>query len=147
MWIKEDARGALDFYTKLFANSKIGKITPIESAPGPKGQFVAEFQLMGQSFMLIQGGENSMLAAPGPLSLTAICDTQEEIDTLWNAFSDGGEPVACGWIKDRYGIMWQVVPAKMGELMSGDPDKVRRVTEVMMKMMKLDIAALEAAAQ
>lgn len=147
MWIKEDGKGALDFYTKLFKDSKIVSITPIEGAPGPAGQFVASFELMGQSFMLIQGGENPILNSAGPLSLTVPCDTQEEIDALWSAFEDGGKPIACGWITDRYGITWQVVPAKMSELMGGDEAKRMRVTQAMLKMMKFDIAALEAAAQ
>jgi predicted 3-demethylubiquinone-9 3-methyltransferase (glyoxalase superfamily) len=147
IWIKENAREALDFYTGLFDDSKVVQITPIDGAPGPAGQFVATFELLGQPYMLIQGGENEMLKAAGPISLTVPCDTQEEIDTLWDAFSQGGKPIACGWISDRFGVTWQVVPAKMGELMSGDPEKVKRVTEAMLKMVKLDIPALEAAAR
>jgi predicted 3-demethylubiquinone-9 3-methyltransferase (glyoxalase superfamily) len=147
IWIKENAREALDFYTGLFPDSKVVQITPITGAPGPKGQFVANFELMGQSFMLIQGGENEILKAAGPVSLVVPCDTQAEIDTLWDAFAKGGKPVACGWITDRFGVTWQVVPAKMGELMSGEPEKVKRVTEAMLKMVKLDIPALEAAAR
>ncbi len=131
IWIKENAKEALDFYTGLFADSKIVQVTPIEGAPGPAGQFVATF----------------LLKTAGPISLVVPCDTQREIDMLWDAFSQGGKPIACGWISDRFGVTWQVVPAKMGELMSGEPDKVRRVTEAMMKMMKFDIAALEAAAR
>jgi len=147
IWIKDNAREALEFYTTLFKDSKVASITQIEGAPGPAGQFVANFTLMGQPFMLIQGGDNEILRAPGPLSLTVPCDSQEEIDTLWNAFADGGKPIACGWIIDRFGVTWQVVPAKMGELMSGDPAKVKRVTAAMLKMTKFDIAALEAAAR
>jgi predicted 3-demethylubiquinone-9 3-methyltransferase (glyoxalase superfamily) len=147
IWIKENAREALDFYTGLFADSKVVQITPIDGAPGPAGQFVATFELMGQPYMLIQGGDNEMLKAAGPISLTVPCDTQDEIDMLWDAFSQGGKPIACGWISDRFGVTWQVVPAKMGELMSGDPEKVKRVTEAMLKMVKLDIPALEAAAR
>jgi len=146
IWIKENAREALEFYTKLFKNSKVMQVTPIKGAPGPAGQFVANFTLMGQPFMLIQGGDNPILKTSGPLSLTVPCDTQEEIDTLWAAFEAGGKPIACGWIVDRFGVTWQVVPAKMGELMSGDPEKVKRVTGAMLKMMRFDIAALEAAA-
>ncbi|HUO55944.1 MAG TPA: VOC family protein [Candidatus Paceibacterota bacterium] len=147
IWIKDNAREALDFYTKLFADSAVVSITPIEGAPGPAGQFVAQFTLQGAPFMLIQGGDNEILRTPGPLSLTVPCDTQEEIDALWSAFEEGGKPIACGWITDRFGVTWQVMPAKMGELMSGDPEKVKRVTAAMLKMMKFDIAALEAAAQ
>jgi predicted 3-demethylubiquinone-9 3-methyltransferase (glyoxalase superfamily) len=145
MWIKENGKEALDFYTGLFPDSKVLSETPIEGAPGAPGQFVATFTLMGQTFMMIQGGENSMLAAPGPLSLTVPCDTQEEIDTLWAAFSEGGKPNVCGWIMDKYGITWQVVPAKMGELMSGTPEQRGRVIAAFMKMTKFNIAEVEAA--
>lgn len=147
LWIKEDGKGALEFYTTLFENSKVVSVTPLEGAPGAPGQFVAEFTLMGEPYLLLQGGENQMLAAAGPLSLSVPCDTQEEIDRLWEAFKEGGKEIACGWITDRYGITWQVDYAKMGALMSGDAEKRARVTQAMLKMMKLDIAALEAAAQ
>ena len=147
IWIKENAKEALDFYTGLFENSKVMQITPIEGAPGPAGQFVATFELMGEPYMMLQGGDNEILKAAGPMSLVVPCDSQEEIDKLWDAFSQGGKPIACGWISDRFGVTWQVVPTKMGELMSGDPEKVKRVTEAMMKMIKLDIPALEAAAR
>ena len=144
-WIKENAREALDFYTNLFKDSKIGQITPIEGAPGPESQFVASFTLMGQPFMLIEGGENQMLNAAGPISLTVQCDTQEEIDKLWSAFEKGGRPIACGWITDRFGITWQVVPSKMEKFMSGDREKAQRATQAMLKMVKLDIATLQKA--
>ncbi len=147
IWLKENGKEALDFYTGLFPNSKVVEITPITGAPGPAGQFVANFELMGEPFALIQGGDNEMIKAAGPLSFVASCDTQEEIDTLWDAFSQGGKPVMCGWITDRFGVVWQVVPAKMNELMSGEPEKVKRVTEAMLKMVKLDIPTLEAAAR
>lgn len=145
-WIKENAKEALEFYTTLFPDSRVISETPVEAAPGPAGQFIASFELSGEPFMLLQGGENPMLAASGPLSLTVPCDTQEEIDRLWAAFSAGGKPSVCGWVTDRFGITWQVVPAKMGELMAGDPERRRRVTEAFMQMTKFDIAALEAAA-
>lgn len=144
-WIKDNAREALDFYTKLFKDSNIGQITPIEGAPGPAGQFVASFTLMGQPFMLIQGGDNDMLNAAGPISLTVQCDTQQEIDKLWSAFEKGGKPIACGWITDRFGITWQVVPSQMEKLMSGDREKVHRVMQAMLKMVKLDIGILQKA--
>ena len=147
MWIKENGKEALEFYTKLLPNSRVVSITPIEGAPGPSGQFVANFELLGQPFMMLQGGDNPMLAAPGPISLTLTCDTQDEIDTVWDAFSNGGKPNVCGWIMDKYGITWQVVPAKMGEYMGGDPEKRMRVMKAFMKMTKFNIAELEAAAK
>lgn len=146
LWIKENGKEALEFYTNLFEGSKVLSVTPIEGAPGPAGQFVASFELMGTEFMLIQGGDNPMLAAPGHISLVVPCDTQEEIDKLWDAFMQGGAPMQCGWITDRYGITWQVVPTKMGEWMAGDPEKRARVLAAFMQMTKFDIAKLEAAA-
>lgn len=146
IWFKENGQEAMEFYTKLFPDSRVRKITVIPEAPGAPGQFVGEFELMGQSFMCLQGGENPMLAAAGPVSLVALCETQEEIDKLWDAFSDGGTPIACGWITDRYGVTWQVVPTILGEYMS-DPDKEKahRTAMAMMQMMKFDIAALQKA--
>jgi predicted 3-demethylubiquinone-9 3-methyltransferase (glyoxalase superfamily) len=146
LWFKEKGEEALGFYTKLFPNSKMGRITPLPEAPGPAGQFVADFELMGEPFMAIQGGPNPMLDSAGPISLVVPCDTQEEIDRLWEAFKDGGKEIACGWISDKYGITWQVVPSTIGELMSDpDPEKRKRVAQVVMNSMKFSIAELEAA--
>lgn len=145
IWIKENGKEALDFYTGLFEDSKVATVVPLLETPGPEGQFVAMFELMGQPFMMLQGGENEMLKAAGPVSLLVPCDTQEEIDRLWDAFSDGGKPIACGWITDKFGVTWQVAPAKMDEYMTGDPESVKRFMQAMMSMTKFDIAALEAA--
>lgn len=147
LWIKEGGKEALEFYTALFANSKVVHVQPIPGAPGAPGQFVANFELMGEPYMMIQGGENPMLAATGPISLVVECDTQAEIDKLWDAFKDGGKEIQCGWITDKYGITWQVVPAQMGELMSGDPAKAQRVMMAMLNMIKIDLSTLEAAAK
>jgi len=146
IWFKENGQEAMELYTKLFPDSKLGRVTLLPDAPGPKGQFVGEFELMGEKFMALQGGPNDMLKGLGPLSLVVQCDTQEEIDKLWDAFKEGGKEIACGWITDRFGVTWQVVPTIMGELM-GDPDPVKasRTNAAMMKMMKLDIATLQKA--
>jgi len=146
LWFKENGQEAMELYTKLFPDSKIGNITMLPDAPGPKGQFVGEFELMAEKYMCIQGGENPMLAAVGPVSLVALCDTQEEIDKLWDAFKEGGKEIACGWITDRFGITWQVTPTVLGEYMS-DPDqeKAHRTAIAMMNMVKFDIAALKRA--
>jgi predicted 3-demethylubiquinone-9 3-methyltransferase (glyoxalase superfamily) len=146
IWFKENGKEAMELYTTLFANSSVGRVTMLPDAPGPAGQFVGEFELMGEKFMCIQGGENPMLAAPGPISLVVECDTQEEIDKLWDAFKDGGKEIQCGWITDPFGITWQIVPSILGQLMS-DPDKEKahRTTMAMMGMVKLDIAALQRA--
>ncbi len=148
IWFNENAEEAMTFYTGLFADSKIVHITRLgDNVPGPEGKkLVGEFTLMGETFLCINGGPNDMLKAAGPISLTVSCDTQEEIDKLWEAFKDGGTEIACGWIRDRFGVTWQVVPSIMGELM-GDPDPIKaaRTAEAMMKMMKFDIAALQRA--
>jgi predicted 3-demethylubiquinone-9 3-methyltransferase (glyoxalase superfamily) len=146
IWFKENGQEAMEFYTKLFADSRIVNVTQIPEAPGPAGQFVGTFELMGEKFMCLQGGDNPMLAAQGPISFVVECDTQEEIDTLWDAFKDGGKEIACGWISDKYGVTWQVVPTKLGEWMS-DPDreKAHRTAIAMMDMVKFDIEALRRA--
>jgi predicted 3-demethylubiquinone-9 3-methyltransferase (glyoxalase superfamily) len=146
IWFKDNAEEALEFYTSLFADSRIVNITKLgDNVPGPQGkQIVATFELMGEQFLAINGGPNDILKSAGAISLVVPCDTQEEIDKLWNAFSDGGTPIACGWITDKFGVTWQVTPSMMNELM-GDPDpvKAKRVADAMMKMMKLDIQALK----
>lgn len=143
IWFKENGREAMEFYTKLFADSRVGRVTMLQGAPGPEGQFVGEFELMGEKFMCLEGGPNEMLNAAGPISLMVPCDTQEEIDRLWDAFSEGGKPIACGWITDRFGVTWQVAPGIMGEYLSdSDPEKVRRTMTAMMDMVKLDLPAL-----
>lgn len=146
IWFEKEGKEALEFYTKLFADSRVVQVTPLPDAPGPAGQFVGVFELMGQTFMALEGGPNPMLAAAGPLSLVVPCETQEEIDRLWEAFSEGGKPIACGWITDRFGVTWQVAPTILGELMSDpDPEKAHRTAIAMMDMMKFDIAALKRA--
>jgi predicted 3-demethylubiquinone-9 3-methyltransferase (glyoxalase superfamily) len=146
IWFKESGEEAMALYTSLFPNSKVVQITQLPQAPGPVGQFVGVFELMGETFMCLQGGENPMTNGVGPISLVAQCDTQEEIDKLWDAFKEGGKEIACGWISDRYGVTWQVVPSQLGEWMS-DPDseKAKRTAIAMMDMMKFDIAALKRA--
>lgn len=146
LWFKENGQEAMEFYAKLFPDSRVGQVTQIPDAPGPAGQFVGEFELMGEKFMCLQGGPNPMLAAAGPVSLVVPCETQEEVDRLWDAFSEGGKPIACGWITDRFGITWQVVPTVLGEYMNDpDPEKAHRTAIAMMDMMKFDIAALKRA--
>ena len=148
MWFTDNAEEAMDFYTKLFPDSRIVKITRLgDNVPGPAGkQLVGEFEIMGETYLCLNGGENDMLKAAGPISLTVPCETQEEIDKLWAAFSDGGKPIACGWIADRFGVTWQVVPSILGELMGDpDPEKAKRTAMAMMKMMKFDIAELQKA--
>lgn len=150
LWFKDNAEEAMEFYTKLFADSKVVSVTKMADNIPPQGKaLIGVFELMGQRYMCINGGENPMLAQAGPLSLVVPCDTQEEIDKLWSAFSEGGTPIMCGWITDKFGITWQVTPSMMDELMdaSADPERAKRVGAAMMQMVKLDIAQLRAAAE
>src|SRR5437879_6321207 len=111
IWFTDNAEEAMDFYTKLFENSRVVHVTRLsDNVPGPEGKvLMGEFELMGQKFTALNGGpvpEN--MKGQGRISLMVSCDTQEEIDRLWDAFSEGGHPIQCGWITDRYGITWQV---------------------------------------
>ncbi len=143
LWFNEDAEEAVNFYTSVFKNSKIGTITRLgDDVPGPKGKVMtATFQLDGQDFMALNGGpEFSFTEA---ISFYVHCQTQEEVDYFWEKLSEGGEKGPCGWLKDRFGVSWQIVPDILMELMSDpDPEKARRVTQAMLKMGKLEIAGL-----
>jgi predicted 3-demethylubiquinone-9 3-methyltransferase (glyoxalase superfamily) len=148
LWFDHQAEEAVNFYTSIFKNSKIGKISRYgDAGPGPKGSvMVMEFQLDGQDFTALNGG--TVFKFNESISFYVTCSTQEEVDYYWEKLSAGGEQGQCGWLKDRYGVSWQVVPTILGQLMS-DPDaaKAARVTEAMLKMTKLDIAELKRAAQ
>jgi predicted 3-demethylubiquinone-9 3-methyltransferase (glyoxalase superfamily) len=142
----EHGEEAVKFYVSLFPNSKVNAITRW----GPGGPVAegalqhASFELDGTRFMAMDGG--SYFTFGQGFSLFVNCETQEEIDRLWEKLSDGGAPQMCGWVKDRYGVSWQVVPTALGRMMGDkDPVRAKRVTEAMLKMVKLDIAALTAA--
>lgn len=146
IWFKDNAEEAMQFYTTLFADSKIVSVTKLEGTPGPANSLIGVFELMGERYMCINGGENPMLAAPGPMSLVVNCDTQEEIDKLWDAFSAGGTPNQCGWITDKYGVTWQVTPSNMDKIMGGpDAEGRKRAIAAMLQMIKLDMNVLQAA--
>lgn len=143
---KDRGEEAVSFYVSLFKNSRITRIMRSEGqGPIPKGALLhAAFQLDGHPFMAMDGG--SYFSFAQGFSLFVNCETQEEIDRLWEKLSEGGEKLQCGWVKDRYGVSWQIVPSVMGELMSGpDPARSRRVMEAMLKMDKLDIRSLKEA--
>lgn len=142
----DQAEAAVKLYTSLFRNSRVLQTARYNDAgPGPKGSVMTvSFELEGQRFMALNGGP-SFTFSQG-ISLSVSCDTQAELDALWKGLSAGGKEVACGWLTDRFGVSWQIVPAKIGELI-GDPDpaKAKRTMEAMLKMVKLDIAALQRA--
>jgi len=143
---KDHAEDAIKLYTSVIKNSKINSVMRSDGGGVPKGQVLhASFELDGREFTAMDGGP-SFAFAEG-FSMVATCDTQEELDKVWNRLSsDGGEEGRCGWLKDRFGVSWQVIPRALGEMMgdpkSGNPGKVM---EALLKMNKLDIAALKAA--
>ena len=148
LWFDTQAEEAVKFYTSVFRNSKLGKVSRYpEGTPGPAGSVMtAEFQIEGQDFIALNGGPQFKFTEA--TSFVVNCETQQELDYYWDRLTaDGGKPVQCGWLKDKYGLSWQIVPTSMGRLATGDPAKVGRVMAAVMKMVKLDIAAMEQAAQ
>jgi len=148
LWFDTQAEEAAKFYASVFPNSKIRKTARYgEAGPGPKGSVMTvEFELDGQRMIALNGGPQFKFTEA--ISLSVDCKTQEEVDHYWTKLSQGGKEQPCGWLKDKYGLSWQVNPAILGELLSGpDAKKAKRVMEAMLKMKKIDIAALEAAAQ
>ena len=147
LWFDTEAEDAARFYTTVFANSRILNVTHYTDAgPRPAGMVLTvDFELDGQRFVGINGGPE--LTFDEAVSFQISCDTQEEVDYFWDTLSDGGEESQCGWLKDRYGLSWQVVPTGMDELLTDpDPERARRATQAMLAMRKLDIGALRRAA-
>lgn len=146
LWFDTQAEEAARFYTSLFRNSKIGAITRYgEGMPGPRGQVMTvEFELDGQAYLALNGGPYFKLNEA--MSLIVYCNTQAEVDEMWEKLSAGGEKSHCGWVKDKFGLSWQVTPAVLPELVTDkDPKKAERVMHALLQMTKLDIAALERA--
>ena len=148
LWYAREAEEAAAFYASVFPDSRIGRVTtmPSESPSGPPGSVkVVEFTLFGQPFTAMSAGPLDPFNHA--VSFVVNCDDQAEIDRYWDALlRGGGSPEQCGWLKDRFGLSWQIVPTVLGEMMA-DPDqaKAKRATDAMLKMVKLDIAALQAA--
>ena len=147
LWFDSNAEEAMNLYTSIFPNAKIGEVSRYpEGSPGPAGQVMtASFTLNGQEFIALNGGP--MFKFTEAVSFVVNCDTQAEVDHLWHALTaDGGEESQCGWLKDKFGLSWQIVPKALGELM-GDPDpaKAQRVMQAMLQMRKIDIAGLRQA--
>ena len=146
LWFDGKAEEAMNFYTSIFKNSKTGRISRYgDEGPGPKGTvMVATFEIEGQAFMALNGGPQFTFSPA--ISFLVNCETQEEVDRLWEKLSEGGEKLQCGWLKDKYGVSWQIVPTVLGEMMQGkDPEKSRRVMKAMLQMAKLDIKRLKQA--
>jgi predicted 3-demethylubiquinone-9 3-methyltransferase (glyoxalase superfamily) len=146
LWFYDNAEEAMHFYLSIFRNSKMVSISRYgDAGPGPKGSVMsANFQLEGQDFIALNGGP-AFTFSPA-ISFFVSCDTQGEIDRFWEKLSEGGEQQQCGWLKDKFGVSWQVVPRVLGEMLQdNDPAKANRVMQAMLPMKKLDIAALERA--
>ena len=147
LWYAKEAEEAAQFYASIFPDSRIERIytLPVESPSGPPGSVkVVEFLLFGQKLIAMSAGPLDPFNHA--ISFVVNCDTQPELDKYWNALLDGGSAEACGWLKDRYGLCWQIVPTELDDLMADpDPAKAKRTAEAMMKMVKFDIAALKAA--
>jgi predicted 3-demethylubiquinone-9 3-methyltransferase (glyoxalase superfamily) len=147
LWFDTQAEEAAEFYCSVFPNSRIVHVTHYtEAGPREAGMVMAvEFELDGQRFIGINGG--SQFTFDEAVSLLVECEDQAEIDRYWQELTAGGEEGPCGWLKDRYGLSWQVAPKGMGDFFAAaDADRARRATEAMLQMGKIDIAALEAAA-
>jgi predicted 3-demethylubiquinone-9 3-methyltransferase (glyoxalase superfamily) len=144
LWFDDQAEEAANFYVSIFDHSKIVGVTRYgEVGPGPKGSVMTvTFQLDGQEFVALNGGPHFKFTEA--ISFVVNCKTQEEVDGLWEKLSEGGEKVECGWLKDKYGVSWQIVPTILGEMLS-DPDPVRsqRVMKAMLQMKKIDIDRLK----
>jgi predicted 3-demethylubiquinone-9 3-methyltransferase (glyoxalase superfamily) len=146
LWFDKEAEEAAKFYCSLFKDAKILEIARYgDAGPGPKGSvMVVKFQLDGQEFLAMNGGPGHPFT--DAISLTINCETQAEVDHYWNALGKGGQEIACGWLKDKYGLAWQVTPVILVQYMQDkDPVKAKRVMEAMMKMVKLDITAIQQA--
>ena len=147
LWFDTEGEDAAKFYTSVFPNSKILDIARYGSAgPRPEGTVMTvSFELDGQKFLALNGGPEFKFNEA--ISFQVSCETQEEVDDYWNKLSDGGEEGPCGWLKDKFGLSWQIVPTALAELL-GDPDKEKsqRVMAAMLQMKKIDIGELERAA-
>ncbi|HZH76828.1 MAG TPA: VOC family protein [Archangium sp.] len=147
LWFNQEAEEAVNFYVSLFKDSKILSVSRYgDSGPGPKGSVMAiSFQLAGQKFHALNGGPHFKFTEA--ISLFVDCESQEEVDTLWSKLTaDGGQESRCGWLKDRYGLSWQIVPTRFMQMMQDkDPKRTQRVMQAMMTMNKFDLARLEQA--
>ncbi|RVX45866.1 putative 3-demethylubiquinone-9 3-methyltransferase (glyoxalase superfamily) [Nonomuraea polychroma] len=147
LWFDNQAEEAAQFYTSLFADSRILEVQRYpEGAPGPAGTaMIVTFELAGQRFIALNGGPQFTFNEA--VSLYVDCESQEEVDELWAKLTDRGEESRCGWLKDRWGLSWQIIPRRLSELLSDpDPARAQRAMQAMLGMQKIDVQALEKAA-
>jgi predicted 3-demethylubiquinone-9 3-methyltransferase (glyoxalase superfamily) len=146
LWFDDQAEEAAKFYTSIFKDAKIGTISRYgEGLPKPKGTaLVVMFQLAGQEFMALNGGPKFKFTEA--ISLLVNCETQEEVDDYWQKLTERGQESQCGWLKDKYGLSWQIVPTALGKLISDpDPQKSQRVMQALLQMKKIDVKRLQQA--
>jgi predicted 3-demethylubiquinone-9 3-methyltransferase (glyoxalase superfamily) len=146
LWFDNQAEEAMNFYVSLFKNSKILNVSRYgEGAPVPAGTVMsATFELDGQTMMALNGGPQFKFTEA--ISFYVDCADQVEVDHFWNKLCEGGEPGPCGWLKDKFGLSWQIIPKQLGQMLGDpNPDRSRRAMEAMLKMSKIDVAALEKA--
>jgi predicted 3-demethylubiquinone-9 3-methyltransferase (glyoxalase superfamily) len=146
LWFDTQAEEAANFYTSVFKNSKVGKVMRTgDAGPGPKGTVLTvSFQLDGQEFVALNGGPQFRFTEA--VSFVINCTSQEEVDYYWNKLTEGGQESACGWLKDKFGLSWQVTPTILPEYLTDkDPQKADRVMQAMMQMKKIDIPTLQRA--
>lgn len=146
LWFDDKAEEAAQFYMSIFKNSKLLSISRYgEAGPGPKGSVMTvAFELDGEKFVALNGGPNYSFSPA--VSFVVNCETQQEVDQYWERLSEGGEKIQCGWLRDKYGLSWQIVPTILPELLQDkDPGKRKRVMAAMLKMVKLDIEQLKRA--
>lgn len=146
LWFENQAEEAAKFYVSVFPRSRITQTSRYgEEGPGPKGTVMTvAFELDGQEFVALNGGPQFSFTQA--ISFVVNCETQAEVDAFWEKLSEGGEQIQCGWLKDRYGLPWQIVPTALGRLLGDrDPQRSRRVMKAMLQMKKLDVAELERA--
>ena len=144
LWFDDQAEEAMNFYVSIFKNSKVISVSRYgEAGPGPKGTVMsATFQLDGQRFMALNGGP--LFSFSPAISFFVNCETQEAVDELWEKLSAGGKKERCGWLKDKFGVSWQIIPTALGKLLSDpDPARSKRVMQAMLQMQKIDIEGLE----
>jgi predicted 3-demethylubiquinone-9 3-methyltransferase (glyoxalase superfamily) len=146
LWFNDQAEEAMNFYVSIFKNSKIGSVTRYgDAGPGPKGSVMAAtFQLEGQDFFALNGGPQFQFTPA--ISFFVNCETQEEVDELWEKLSAGGRKDRCGWLQDKYGLSWQIIPSVLNTLLRDkNPAKANKVMQAMLQMDKIDIARLKQA--
>jgi len=149
LWFDTEAEEAAQFYTSIFPDARITDVARFgEVGPRPEGMVMTVgFELFGREFYALNGGSNAKIDDGPGISFMVECDSQEEIDRYWSKLADGGQEVACGWVTDRYGVSWQIVPKRLRELMADpDRDRAKRATAAMLQMTKIEIEELERAA-